>query len=141
MAEQGGVNAGELFSIVDGGERGGFKIAKVLAVDEHAVHVRVYAERFDAQPQEAHSADLSLGTIHDEEFGMGHLPIDPAEFRAWQPVLLGREVVVDDELAGYRIWQEEAEGGVWGTADKTDDPGDQAEESGWRGRLRRVLGR
>jgi hypothetical protein len=117
--EQMSATPGDLYSVITGDARGGYQVAKVLAVDDQAVHVRLYAERFEQRPAAIGSESLSLGTIHEADFGMGHLPIAHGVFLAWEPVLIARESVTDDELDGYRIWQEEASG-VFGSP---EDPG------------------
>jgi hypothetical protein len=77
------------------------------------VHVRVWKERFHSRPTRIDMAALTLGTVHDEEgFGFGHLPLSKSAFGAWQPERFGHESVAQDELDGYREWQE-AGGGYW----------------------------
>ena len=83
------------------GDRG---VAKVLAVDKRAVHVRLYKERFSEIPRLVNTAILSMR--------IGHLPIAWATFASWQPVRIQHEAVMEDELDGYRMW-EDAKGGVW----------------------------
>lgn len=92
--------------------KGDLRVAKVLAVDRSAVHVRVYKERFSEVPRLVNMASLSIGTIHDTEHGMGHFPLARATFATWQPVRIQHEPVLEDELEGYRMW-EDASGGVW----------------------------
>jgi hypothetical protein len=103
--------AGDVCSIKSGAGR--FKLAKVLAVDPGVIHVRVFKETFADRPRRASTTGLTLGTIHDPDgFGMGHLPLSTAGFGAWLPIRNGNEPVHEDELEGYRMWQD-AGGGVW----------------------------
>jgi len=83
---QGGLYAGKK---PDGS---GYIISKVLAVD-FAVHVRIYREEFVELPPELGSARLTVA--------VGHAPMSVGGWDHTQ-VLLGRETVTEDELAGYR---------------------------------------
>ncbi len=87
---------------------GTFQITKVLVVDEFAVHVRIYAERFSVLPSAISSADLSLGSISSPGvFGIGHAPVSREAFLRESRTLLATEQVRDEELEGYRIWSGE----------------------------------
>jgi hypothetical protein len=58
-------------------------------------------------------SSLSLGSIKEKDgFGIGHLPMSPKAFAAWQPVFLMETPVVPGELEGYRLWKE-AGGGAF----------------------------
>lgn len=102
---------GGVYSVL--GQRG-IAIAKVLAVEPGVLHVRLYKERFQRRPQQVDTTALTLGSIEDEDgvFGIGHLPLEEARFTSWDPRLIHVEEVGEDELHGYRIW-EDAQGGVW----------------------------
>ena len=103
---------GALYSVDDG--EGWFRIAKILAVDEKGVHIRLYKNRFKIRPATVDKAVLSLGKIDDpDSFGMGHLPLTRAAFVAWQPALLERGTVSSGELDGFLEWQK-AGGGYFG---------------------------
>jgi hypothetical protein len=86
------------------GEDGLYRILKVLVVDEFAVHLRLYADRFKELPARVRSADLSLSGLSPAAIGIGHFPVAREGFWAGNPVLLGQEPVADSELDGYRIW-------------------------------------
>lgn len=108
------VREGDLCSVVSG-ER--FKVAKVLRADERAVHVRLYAETFWNRPVAVNPRELTLGSIHDEAYGIGHLPLAREEFERWEPVVIAHGTVEPDELEGYELWleAEAARGaGLWG---------------------------
>jgi hypothetical protein len=102
---------GGLYSFDDG--EGGFRIAKVLAIDGGAVHVRTYKNKFTSRPKEVATSTLSLGSIDDEGGGgIGHLPLSPEGFAAWRPVFIMGSSVSEEELEGYRLWKDYG-GGVW----------------------------
>ena len=105
--------SGETEEIVLGGlyasksEDGTFRVAKVLAVDDVAVHVRIYKNRFNTLPQNLDTSALSLGGLGDPEgFGIGHAPLAK---KGWlnSRVFLKKEPVKDEELEGYRYYLEE----------------------------------
>jgi hypothetical protein len=82
---------GDLVSVVTDE---GFGVVKVLAADEHGVHARPF------------------GPEH-KPFSIGHMPLSHASFAGWAPQLIRRgEPVAEEELDGYRMWQE-AEGGYF----------------------------
>ena len=85
---------------------GSFRVSKVLAVDESAVHVRIYKNKFSGPPQNLDTSALSLGKVGDPDgFGIGHAPIAKEGWLASQ-VFLKKEQVRDDELEGYRYYLE-----------------------------------
>jgi hypothetical protein len=84
---------------------GSFRVVKVLVMDEAAVHIRMYAERFAELPTKISSSELSLGSINNQgSFGIGHAPVSRTGFLHEGRTLLATEPVRDDELEGYRIW-------------------------------------
>lgn len=102
--------AGDLCSVKSGDE---FGIVKVLLVERDLVHVRSYREKFHERPTQVNSARLSLGSINDPgRTGVGHLPLSLSTFGSWIPKRIQNEPVTDDELDGFRAWQE-YKGGVW----------------------------
>ena len=97
--------AGDLVSVV--ASDGAFAIAKLLAVDDVGVHIRLYAERFHQRPSAASVHHLSLGPNSDgRAFSAGHLPLTFDSFARWEPSLIDRGAVDHDELEGFRIWEE-----------------------------------
>ena len=40
------------------------------------------------------------------------MPLTHAAFASWEPVAMRREAVIEEELEGYRMWQE-AKGGYF----------------------------
>jgi hypothetical protein len=99
----GDIVVGGLYAIRD--QDGTYRIVKVLVVDEFAVHLRSYANRFKELPAQVTSSRLSLGGLDSPEgLGIGHFPLAREAFDHEERVLVGRESVADDELDGYRIW-------------------------------------
>lgn len=105
--------SGEEREIVVGGlyatrnEDNTYGVMKVLVVDEVAVHLRAYANRFKELPLEIDPSVLTLGSISDEGgFGIGHFPLAREGFWNGEPVLLKKTSVADDELDGYRLYLE-----------------------------------
>jgi hypothetical protein len=89
------------------GEDGTFRISKVLAVDESAVHVRIYKNKLPSLPQNLDSSTLSLGKVGDPDgFGIGHAPI-AKEGWLTSHIFLKKEPVRNDELEGYKYYLEE----------------------------------
>jgi hypothetical protein len=84
---------------------GSWRVMKVLAVDEHAVHLRTYANRFPDRPKDVDPARLTLGGLNDPAgFGIGHFPLAKEGFFNDHPVLIKVEPVTEDELEGYRLY-------------------------------------
>jgi hypothetical protein len=81
-----------------------YGILKILALTKGAVHVRLYVERFEKPPKHVSSSELTLGSISDADFGIGHMPLNAKGFGKGH-ILVGREEVHEEELDGYRIWE------------------------------------
>ncbi len=104
--------AGALYSVNDG--EGYFRIMKVLILDDSGVHVRLYRNKFQPRPATVDVSSLTLGSVFDGEgFGMGHMPLTYHAFLAWSPMFLTAQYVAEEELEGYRYWQD-ADGGIFG---------------------------
>jgi hypothetical protein len=96
---------------------GSWRVMKVLAVDDDAVHLRSYANKFAEQPKDVDPAALTLGGLNDPAgFGIGHFPLAKEGFFKDQPVLVKVIPVKEDELEGYKLYLEAMKGG--GTADR-----------------------
>ena len=97
--------------VVDGyyaskNEDGTFSVSKVLAVDDLAVHVRIYKNRFPALPEQLDTSVLSLGRLGEPGgFGIGHAPIAREGWLA-SHTFLKKEPVREEELEGYRYYLE-----------------------------------
>lgn len=102
---------GGYYSISDGD---GFSIAKILKLEADIVHVRVYKQHFAQRPRSIDVNSLTLGTILDQDgFGMSHLPLRVATFKQRKPVFLTHSEVKTEELDGYNLWKETANGAVF----------------------------
>ena len=78
-------------------------------------HARLYVQRFDRRPAAGELGVMSVapfGAGQDNPMSIGHMPLTHEAFAGWQPVVLTHEAVVDEELEGYRMWQE-ANGGYF----------------------------
>jgi hypothetical protein len=109
------VQEGDLCSVRS--DEGGFVVAKVLKLEEGIVHIRVYAKKYAERPTVVAGEELTLGTVFDEDFGLGHLPLDADAFAKWDPKIIRHTAIEPEELEGYEIWREaedEGTGGVWG---------------------------
>ena len=103
MGDSNKIIVGGLYASID--EDGRYRVLKVLVVDEFAVHLRSYADRFDELPAGITSSQLSLGGFGAAEgVGIGHFPVSRQGFRPDIRMLIGKEPVNYDELEGYRIW-------------------------------------
>src|SRR4051812_45909052 len=98
---------GGIYSIESGDGR--FGVVKVLALDPGITHVRIYKNKYESRPHTIDPSTLDLGSIlTDEDFGIGHAPLATEGFLSWRPVLIMKTELADDELVGYRFWQESA---------------------------------
>ncbi len=88
-------------------EDGAYAVMKVLAVDDFAVHLRSYANKFTEPPVDLDPAVLTLGGIDSPGgFGIGHFPLAREGFFSGNPVFIKQVPVADDELEGYRLYLE-----------------------------------
>ena len=102
---------GGYYSIIDG-ER--FSIAKVLKVEPDKVHVRIYQQQFAERPSSIDPSVLTLDTILDRDnLGIGHLPLRLETFMRHDPLFLTYAEVQPNELKGYNLWKETADGTVF----------------------------
>ncbi len=103
------IQVGGLYASQD--EDGTWRIMKVLAVDEFAVHLRSYANKFPEQPKEIDPAKLTLGGINDPGgFGIGHFPLAKEGFFKDNPVFIKAVPVKEEELEGYKLYLEAMQG-------------------------------
>jgi hypothetical protein len=83
-------------------EDGAYRITKVLVVDQFAVHIRMYADKFDALPPTIDTSKL--------KFLIGHAPLAREAFTREPGMLLKVETVSESELEGYRLYLEAMKG-------------------------------
>ena len=99
------IQVGGLYAAQD--DDGSWRVMKVLAHDEQAVHLRSYANKFNEQPTDVDPSKLTLGGLNDPAgFGIGHFPIAEEGFLADEPVLIKVMPVSEEELEGYRLYLE-----------------------------------
>jgi hypothetical protein len=95
------------------GETGAFTVIKILELDDEGVHIRSYSNRFAEHPAQLDETTLYLAGFDkraDEELGMGHLPLSKQSFAGWDVRLIKVVPVTPDELEGYELWKEQANG-------------------------------
>jgi hypothetical protein len=117
------VEEGDLCSVRSGD--GEYVVAKILKLEEGATHVRVYAKTYEKRPTEVPDEDLYLGTVFDDDFGLGHLPLDADAFEHWEPQVIRHTELEPEELEGYEMWrdaEDEGAGGVWGRPEPRRGP-------------------
>lgn len=106
--------------LVEGGlyytpaEKGsGYNVLKILKLDDHGVHIRLYSNHFVAAPTRVDEATLYMAGIDHkpgEALGIGHLPLSTASFAGWRPVFVQQSTVKPDELEGYEEWKKASAG-------------------------------
>ncbi len=90
-------------------KNGAYVILKILKIDEKGVHVRQYSNQFEKPPKKVDEALLYMAGFNrkpNEALGMGHIPLAKQSFEKWQIVYIQQSTVKDEELEGYKIWQE-----------------------------------
>ena len=86
---------------------GSWRVTKVLAVDDFAVHLRSYANKFQEQPRDIDPNTLSLGGLNEPGgCSIGHFPLAKEGFLKANRVLIKVIPVKDEELEGYKIYLE-----------------------------------
>ena len=104
------IQVGGLYATQD--KDGSWRVMKVLAVDEFAVHLRSYANKFPEQPRDVDTARLTLGGLNDPAgFGIGHFPWAKEGFFNDDPVLIKVVPVKEEELEGYKLYLDSMNGG------------------------------
>ena len=93
------LKAGGLYFLKD--KNDSFYIVKILVIDDFAVHVRTYRNKFAEKPKDINSAELK--TL------IGHAPLDKDGFLAGDPELFKVEEVKENELEGYKMYLEAME--------------------------------
>jgi len=78
-----------------------FHVIKVLKVDAEGVHVRQYEGSFNSTP------DISALGL---DVAIGHVPLSRTAFERMKVVFIEIGTVSEDELEGYRIWEDEGGG-------------------------------
>ncbi len=96
--------AGGLYSVAWDDE---IRVVKVLAVDEHVVHLKIYRNQFDNRPADVDSLmlkwDIDLNNL--SAIGIGHLPVALDGFLEDKPVFIKTDVVTPEELDTVTRWR------------------------------------
>jgi hypothetical protein len=90
-------------------ENGSFIPLKILKVDNHGVHVRIYSNVYPILPARIDESVLYMAGLNkreDEPLGMGHLPISKESFAGWGARFVQQSSVTTEELEGYQMWLE-----------------------------------
>ena len=99
------IEVGGLYATQD--KDGSWRVMKVLAVDQFAVHLRSYANKFPEHPKDVDPAKLTLGGLKDPAgFGIGHFPLAKESFFNDNPELIKIVPVREEELEGYKLYLE-----------------------------------
>ena len=103
------LRAGGLYSVDDGD--GTFSVVKILVLDDSAVHIAIYVNKFPTRPTTIDPSALTFGSIDDENvedegIGMMHLPLSREVFERDRPVFISQTSVTAEELEGYNMWKE-----------------------------------
>jgi hypothetical protein len=96
-------------------ENGTYSVLKILKLDDQGVHVRIYSNQFSSPPNKIDESTLFTAGIDrkpNETLGMGHLPLSKKSFEGWKAILFQQSTVKEDELDGYKMW-DEAKGGYF----------------------------
>lgn len=84
----------------------GYSVAKLLHVERNGVHLRQYANRWEAPPVVVDPWQLRLDRFDAPHFSIGHVPLSRPAFDAMNPAFIRLAMRSTDELEGYRMWQE-----------------------------------
>jgi hypothetical protein len=71
-------------------------VVKVLAMDDTAVHVRIYSNQLKAKP-----GDISSDTLKSY---LGHAPVPKEDFMSQIPQLIKVEEVKETDLDNYKLY-------------------------------------
>jgi hypothetical protein len=88
------LQVGGIYAMPD--KDGSWRVARVLALDQHAVHLRSYTDRFNERPKDVDLAKLN--------WFIGHMPLAREGFEKEQPVLIKVVPVAEEELEGYKAY-------------------------------------
>lgn len=94
LRKKSGIKEGGYYSILD--SRQGFRVVKILAVDDEAVHVSLFTNRFPTRPTDIDPStltlEMSVDDLDDNEgdlsLGIAHLSLDRDGFMESKPIFL-----------------------------------------------------
>ena len=101
---------GGLYSVQH--DEASYQVAKILAVDQKGIHLRLYSQLFGSRPGDVQESLLSLDRFDAPVPGLGHLPLSRRAFWRLEPVLIRQSTVAPDELDGYEEFVA-SDGGVF----------------------------
>lgn len=78
---------------------------RVLKLTDELVHLRFYNRKFWRRP--------TLRQLDRDDWSLGHMPITRLSVEQWNFECVGTLLVQEDELQGYRIWEETKDAGVF----------------------------
>ena len=85
---------GALYSLNDG--EGGFRVGKVVAIEDNAVFIHLYEKRWTSRPTRSEAKAAEKPTA---------LAYSPQSFTSMQPLHLEDGTVSAEELSGYESWR------------------------------------
>jgi hypothetical protein len=112
-ASEPGLKEGGIYATA--GESGGYTVLKILKIDDHGVHIRLYSNVYESFPESIDESALYMAGVDrkpNEALGMGHAPISKQSFSTWGARFIQQSSVSDSELEGYKMWLE-ASGGYF----------------------------
>jgi uncharacterized protein YndB with AHSA1/START domain len=86
---------------------------KILRLERHAVHIRMYSDRWQIPPDHIDPWRLRMDRFDAPMPGIGHMPLSLSAFGSWDPAFERLAMLSHEELGGYEEWRQ-AEGGVFG---------------------------
>ena len=78
---------------------GSYSVTKIIALDEVAVHIKMYSNKFEAIPEDIDAEKLQTF--------IGHAPMAREGFLLDSPKLLKVEKVTESELEGYNYYKQQ----------------------------------
>ena len=82
-----------------------WQFIRILKNTDDTVHIRLYSRLFWRQP--------NIESFNKNKWSIGHLPLTEEELDSWGLILVGTLPVEEDELEGYRIWEEDEDAGTF----------------------------
>lgn len=92
--------------------RNSYGAIKILHVDEGGIHIRLYGQTWEERPTEMDPTILTVEGPFEETGAIGHMPVSKRGVLRMGPKHAAQTEVSEDELDGYRSWQE-AQGGYF----------------------------
>lgn len=87
-----------------------YAIGKLLVVERKGVHLRLYADRWDAPPDRINPWTLRLDRFDAPSMSYGHMPLSRRAFAGMGAVFHRLAMRSTSELEGYEMWREAESG-------------------------------